>query len=469
MQAILTSPHNPTTGKEYSGGNVQRLVDAMDSNPSFASAQFATFRQWLTVGRCVIKGQHACARLLACGTDALGKTKECKPGEVTLKRGFVKGFSVFAMEQTAEMEDMPTADRADPIHGNESTADTCEVLAQHMPEHKAAVIRPNLSAATLRAKAASLTAKASACHADRLTNTAKRLAQAMGKRMEGDRYAKAASMLNALADAVDADPASNAAQLWTVPEAVKAANEAACYETRQAQNGYHSYLVETDKPRFDQMNHRLLRALLDPAAVAASSAKSAQVQAEAELRQCDFPGFFPTPAAVVRGMLEYAGDLTGKSVLEPSAGKGDLVQAAFDAGARVVSSFELVPKLADYLARFVKVPDSTCAHVTQNADFVDKLPSTEHMRVDVVLMNPPFERDQAPAHVLHALSWLKPGGRLVSVMPAGWSEKKSADYLHQMIADLGLSIMEVELDAGSFAGADAFRQTSVRTSLAVIS
>ena len=38
---------------------------------------------------------------------------------------------------------------------------------------------------------------------------------------------------------------------------------------------------------------------------------------------------------------------------------------------------------------------------------------------DRVLMNPPFSRGQDVAHILHALKFLKPGGRLVALCAAG--------------------------------------------------
>ena len=38
---------------------------------------------------------------------------------------------------------------------------------------------------------------------------------------------------------------------------------------------------------------------------------------------------------------------------------------------------------------------------------------------DCVLMNPPFSKGQDVAHILHALKFLKPGGRLVALCAAG--------------------------------------------------
>jgi 16S rRNA G1207 methylase RsmC len=38
---------------------------------------------------------------------------------------------------------------------------------------------------------------------------------------------------------------------------------------------------------------------------------------------------------------------------------------------------------------------------------------------DCVLMNPPFSKGQDVAHILHALKFLKPGGRLVALCANG--------------------------------------------------
>ncbi len=41
------------------------------------------------------------------------------------------------------------------------------------------------------------------------------------------------------------------------------------------------------------------------------------------------------------------------------------------------------------------------------------------------MMNPPFEREQDIAHVLHALRWLKEGGKLVSVLSGATPTRQS--------------------------------------------
>ena len=127
------------------------------------------------------------------------------------------------------------------------------------------------------------------------------------------------------------------------------------------------------------------------------------------------PQLFPTPPALAARMVKLAGIEAGDRVLEPSAGTGNLAKAIRSAapGAHL-DLIEIDPKLCsilkasgfevscrDFLAASMPVcPDSEDGH-------------------DCVLMNPPFSKGQDVAHILHALKFLKPGGRLVAICANG--------------------------------------------------
>jgi protein-L-isoaspartate O-methyltransferase len=122
------------------------------------------------------------------------------------------------------------------------------------------------------------------------------------------------------------------------------------------------------------------------------------------MRELKFiPGFFPTPTAVVAEMMERAGIQPGQTVLEPSAGKGDIAEAVRRAGGKV-QCVEKVFSLAEYLRKLRF--DTICTDFLgwENAE-----------KFDFVLMNPPFERRQDVAHIQRAFEFLKPGGRLVAI------------------------------------------------------
>lgn len=64
--------------------------------------------------------------------------------------------------------------------------------------------------------------------------------------------------------------------------------------------------------------------------------------------------FFPTPYHVIHEMLNGY-DLTGKVILEPSAGKGDIVDFCIGSGAANIIACEIVPELMQILNSKCKV------------------------------------------------------------------------------------------------------------------
>jgi len=123
--------------------------------------------------------------------------------------------------------------------------------------------------------------------------------------------------------------------------------------------------------------------------------------------------FFPTPEVVARQVIDLADIRDGAMVLEPSAGRGALAVPAQAAASGVaVDMYDLMPANCDALAA-LGLPLSG---VATPCNFLDIVPAPVY---DRVVMNPPFGKQADIKHVLHALKFLKPGGRLVSVMAAG--------------------------------------------------
>ena len=122
--------------------------------------------------------------------------------------------------------------------------------------------------------------------------------------------------------------------------------------------------------------------------------------------------FYPTPEKLARICAELAEIGDGDAVLEPSAGQGDL--AAFLPKDRT-TCVEISPlHCAVLMAK---------GFTTIEADFlVWQAPAV----FDAVVMNPPFSDGRARAHVARAADMLKPGGRLVAILPAS---AKGKDWL----------------------------------------
>lgn len=185
--------------------------------------------------------------------------------------------------------------------------------------------------------------------------------------------------------------------------------------------------------------------------------ESRVAQMERDLIGRKIPGFFPTPRPIVDDMIDRAGIDAGMSVLEPSAGKGDILDAIRERHPDAQSTgIELQPSLRELLA--------AKGHATAHeSDFL------QHQgQYDRIVMNPPFENGQDADHVQHAYKLLKPGGRLVAIMSEGpffRQDKKAAAFREWLSEQDGES---EQLPSGAFSGADAFRQTGVSTRIVTI-
>lgn len=135
------------------------------------------------------------------------------------------------------------------------------------------------------------------------------------------------------------------------------------------------------------------------------------------------PQLFPTPTDLARRMAKAAGILAGCRVLEPSAGTGNLVRAIVDSASgfdcvRVVA-VEVNATLADRLRtqRQLMLYANESNYDIRQADFLTC--NGDLGKFDRVLMNPPFEDASDIRHIMHARTFLKPGGCLVAICADG--------------------------------------------------
>jgi phospholipid N-methyltransferase len=148
------------------------------------------------------------------------------------------------------------------------------------------------------------------------------------------------------------------------------------------------------------------------------------------------PQLFPTPPDVCERMVELAEIESGMRVLEPSAGTGNIVQAIINTDkAHPVVAIEINQQLADHLQSHFPLTFVSCC------DFLSCNGSLGQF--DRVLMNPPFENGADIKHIKHALTMLKPGGRLVGICANGPRQQEQIKPMTES--------WEV-LDAGTFAG-----------------
>lgn len=134
--------------------------------------------------------------------------------------------------------------------------------------------------------------------------------------------------------------------------------------------------------------------------------------------------FYWTPREVAEAALDFAGishpsqyrgDAPAHRVLEPSCGDGRILDLLREYGCKPLG-IEYHPGRASEARQK--------GHSVVTANFLDQAPAPEF---DRVVMNPPFYGRHYAKHVRHALKFLKPGGTLVSILPA------TAHYDHDEI------------------------------------
>lgn len=121
--------------------------------------------------------------------------------------------------------------------------------------------------------------------------------------------------------------------------------------------------------------------------------------------------FYPTPESLAEWAVSEANIQHGDSCLEPSAGTGNLAV--------------LMPadqtQCVEISALHCRVLEAK-GYAVEQADFIQWAEATSS-RFDKVVMNPPFSEGRAKAHVESAASLIKPGGRLVAILPGSMRKK----------------------------------------------
>ncbi len=154
------------------------------------------------------------------------------------------------------------------------------------------------------------------------------------------------------------------------------------------------------------------------AAVAAAAANSRAADLR-RLPSFDHSGFYPTPSKLAGKMLSCVDWKNVFTILEPSAGKGDLA----DAVSRFVTSRRNSRRISlnennTYIDCIERDSDLAALlrgkglHVVHD----DFLTFRSFKQYDLCIMNPPF--DNGDEHLLHALSLMERGGQIVCLLNA---------------------------------------------------
>lgn len=162
--------------------------------------------------------------------------------------------------------------------------------------------------------------------------------------------------------------------------------------------------------------------------------------------------FFETGDALADELAAFIDPKPGERFLEPSAGRGALVRALLR------RCPDITVTCVEAFAQNAEALRSEGVYVWRQADFLTVDPK-DIEPFDGVAMNPPFSRRQDILHITHALSFLRPGGRLAAIASAGvlYRQDRLATEFRDLVASHGGTI--VENPDGSFAHAG----TMVRT------
>lgn len=317
--------------------------------------------------------------------------------------------------------------------------------AATLPADEAKAERFNAIAATLRASVQRR-------RAPRRENTPKQRREAANTRQEADHEERMMAAFERLTEGFFAGtvPADFAGMKFT-----KAEVRAIMARELAHGGGYYEPHYETAEWRDSSERAERFRAWVSQAVPVEDDEAKARAREiekiEHELRGQKIPGFFPTPPEIVADMIRHAGGVQGRTVLEPSAGRGDIALAVQEAGGEVCC-VEVRHTLA-HLCELKGLPEVDCA------DFMECGPPAPVF--DRVLMNPPFEGQQDARHIRRAFEWLKPDGRLIAVASASLTFNQRAQWFREWLDSEGGTM--TPLPEGAFK--NAWNPTGVRAVL----
>lgn len=177
---------------------------------------------------------------------------------------------------------------------------------------------------------------------------------------------------------------------------------------------------------------------------------------ESETARMKIPGYFPTPKETVEKLLEWADISENDRLLEPSAGAGHIAD-------EIKKNYpDNILHVVEYNASLRNILEKK-GHNIVAQDFLEYKPTEKY---DVIIMNPPFEKNSDIKHVLHAYENIKEGGKVIAIMSEHSffaNDAASKSFREFLEEKEGIS---QKLPEGTFLSSD--RQTGVNTRIVVL-
>lgn len=170
--------------------------------------------------------------------------------------------------------------------------------------------------------------------------------------------------------------------------------------------------------------------------------------------------FYPTPPAVADKLMQGIDWNFTQSVLEPSAGKGDLARVAANKMYNARRGFPVYDEHSKLEA--LEQADIDCVEIDsflrsqlENTGFRvvhdDFLTFETQKRYDLILMNPPFDR--GAEHLLHALELIEHGGTIRCILNAETIRNPCTPARQRLLKALETD-SSIEYVSGAFADAE---------------
>lgn len=173
----------------------------------------------------------------------------------------------------------------------------------------------------------------------------------------------------------------------------------------------------------------------------------------------DIPDFYPTPKNLIDKMLSGIDFTMIQSVLEPSAGKGNIVES-------VVNKFRWnnYNKDQKWDVDAIEI-DENLQHILRGKGYRvvhdDFLTYNSLKRYDLIVMNPPFS--QGEKHLLKAIQMQENGGKIICLLNAETLRNPCNNSRKELLQKLEQYNAEIEYIQNAFV--DAERKTYVEVAL----
>ena len=179
-------------------------------------------------------------------------------------------------------------------------------------------------------------------------------------------------------------------------------------------------------------------------------------------------GFYPTPADLANRLLSGIDWGYVYSILEPSAGKGDLAEAVL----RLGKAAQKYRRCGDEISELVNDFDMDCVEIDPNLRAIlkdrgfrvvgdDFLRFRTCKRYSLIVMNPPFQ--DGAKHVLKALEMQKNGGAVYAILNAATLRNICSHQRQKLVERLNEYGAEIEYVSGAFSASE--RKTNVEVAL----